>query len=137
MKRQVIIDTGPLVAFLSHRDRFHGWAKAQFAELAPPLLTCEAVIAEACYLLRGTPGGAPAVIELISRGVIETPFRLTPHAGAIGQLLERYASVPISLADASLVLLSELLPGSAVLTLDSDFQIYRRHGKSRIALIIP
>lgn len=137
MKRQVIIDTGPLVAFLNNRDRFHVWVKARFAELAPPLLTCEAVIAEACYLLRGKPGGAPAVIELLSRGVIETPFRLAPHAGALARLMERYASVPISLADASLVLLSELLPESAVFTLDGDFRIYRRHGKSRIALIIP
>lgn len=137
MKRQVIIDTGPLVAFLNHRDRYHAWAKARFSELAPPLLTCEAVIAEACYLLRGTPGGARAVIELTSRGVIEIPFRLALHAGALGLLLERYASVPISLADAFLVLLSELLPGSVVFTLDADFQIYRRHGKGHIALIIP
>ena len=137
MKRQVIIDTGPLVAFLNHRDRYHTWAKARFAELSPPLLTCEAVIAEACYLLRGTPGGAHAVIELISRGVIEIPFRLAPHAGALELLMERYASVPASLADAFLVLLSELFPESVVLTLDAEFQIYRRHGKSRIALIIP
>ena len=137
MRPQVLVDTGPLVAFLNRRDRHHAWAKARFAELAPPLLTCEAVVAESCYLLRAAPGGGVPVVKMIARGVIEIPFRLSPNAEALGVLLERYASVPISLADASLVLLSEQITESAVFTLDSDFRVYRRHGRARIPLIIP
>ena len=52
MKRQVILDTGPLVAFLNSRDRYHDWAKAQWAQTGPPRSTCEAVVSEACFLLR-------------------------------------------------------------------------------------
>lgn len=131
------MDTGPLVAFLNGKDRHHGWAKARLAEIAPPMLTSEVVIAEACHLLRALPGGARAVLELVARGVVEIPFRLDRHAEALGALMARYADVPIALADASLVLLAEEISGSAVLTLDSDFLGYRKHGRTRIPLIIP
>lgn len=136
-RRQVIVDTGPLVALLNRRDRHHAWAKERFAELEPPLLTCEAVIAESCYLLRNLPGGCTAVLKMIARGIIEVPFRLAPNAEALGALLDRYASVPMSLADATLVLLAGQLPESAVFTLDGDFSSYRRRGNERIPLVIP
>lgn len=137
MKSRAIADTGPLVAFLNAKDRYHGWAKARLAEIAPPMLTSEVVIAETCHLLRTLPGGARAALELVARGVVEIPFRLDRHAEAMGSLMARYADVPIALADASLVLLAEEVPGSTVLTLDSDFHVYRKHGRTRIPLIIP
>lgn len=137
MRRAVIVDTGPLVALLNRRDRHHAWARARFGELDPPLLTCEAVLAEACHLLRGAPGGGVAVLKLVARGVIEVPFRLAPSAEALGALMERYLSVPMSLADASLVLLSAQVPDSTVFTLDGDFRVYRRRGNEHIPLIAP
>lgn len=80
---------------------------------------------------------AAAVIKMIARGGIEVPFRLDPNAVVLGTMMTRYASVPMSLADASLVLLSEQIDGSVVLTLGEDSCIYRSHGNSRIPLIIP
>jgi predicted nucleic acid-binding protein len=74
MKRQVILDTGPLVAFLNGRDRCHEWAMLQWAQIDPPLLTCEAVLSEACFLLRGIEGGQAAVLELLRRGVVHLAF---------------------------------------------------------------
>lgn len=79
MKRQVILDTGPLVAFLNSRDKYHDWTKAQWAQIQPPLLTCEAVVSEACFLLRGWDNGASSVLELLERGVLKISFSLVDH----------------------------------------------------------
>lgn len=137
MRHAVLIDTGPVVAFLNKRDRFHNWAVAQFALLEPPLLTCEAVISEACFLVRGLQGGRSAVLELISRGAIEIPFTLQSEVSAVRKLMTRYASAPMSLADACIVRASELHADSRVMTFDGHFAIYRRHGQSVIPLITP
>jgi len=118
MRRRVLIDTGPLVASLDRRDSFHRWVTTELSTIAPPLLTCEAVISEACFLLQNVYPGANAVISLINTGIIRIPFRLEEEASRIGELLARYQSVPMSLADACLVRMAEQNPESALLTLD-------------------
>ena len=70
MRRRILIDTGPLVASINRRDKFHVWARERFGEISPPVLTCEAVLAEACFLLQETSGGSAAVLELVDRGVL-------------------------------------------------------------------
>jgi predicted nucleic acid-binding protein len=137
LRRRVLLDTGPLVAFLNRSDRHHAWALERLAEIEPPLLTCEAVLAEACHLVRRTSAGPRAVAEMVTGDLIEVPFRLGAEAERIGHLLGRYADVPMSLADACLVRLAEIETGSAVLTLDSDFHVYRMHGRQVIPLISP
>jgi predicted nucleic acid-binding protein len=137
MRRQVLLDTGPLVALLDREDRYHRWAAAQWAQVEPPLLTCEPVLAEACYLLRTLPAGVKAVMELVNRAVVSLPFRLVDHATAVSRLLAKYASQPISLADACLVRMAEVYSPSAVLTLDSDFRVYRKHGRQVVPVIMP
>jgi predicted nucleic acid-binding protein len=52
MNRKVIVDTGILVALQNKNDHYHRWAVDMLAKVAPPLLTCEAVISETCFLLR-------------------------------------------------------------------------------------
>lgn len=137
MKRGVLLDTGPLVAFLNRRDRHHAWAEAQWNQIAPPMLTCEAVLSEACFLLSQTPLGSGVVVQLLERGVFSLPFRLEDQAQAVARLLAKYHSVPMSLADACLVRMSELFPSSAVFTVDTDFGLYRRHGRQVIPTIVP
>jgi len=137
MRRQVLLDTGPLVALLDRKDRYHRWAAAQWAQIEPPLLTCEPVLAEACFLLRTLPAGVKAVMELVNRAVVSVPFRLTEHATPVSRLLAKYASLPISLADACLVRMAEMYSSSAVLTLDSDFRVYRKHGRQVVPVIMP
>ena len=68
MRKGVVLDTGPLVAFLNRCDQYHGWAKTQWAQIVPPLLTCEAVLAEACFLVQHLEGGPAAVLDLAQRG---------------------------------------------------------------------
>lgn len=133
----VLIDTGPLVALLKRRDQFHDWTKQQWSTIQPPLITCDAVIAEACFLLQGTYGGSAAVMDLLERGAVRVAFDLNQEASSIKALMQRYESVPMALADACLVRMSELLPNSAILTLDSDFRIYRRERNQVISVIMP
>lgn len=137
MKGVVILDTGPLVASVNRRDAYHAWARKQFADLAPPLLTCDAVLAEACYLLRDTHGGSHAVLELLERGVVISNFPVAPHAASLKALMAKYSGVPMSLADACLVRLSELHDNVTVMSLDHDFLIYRRHGRQGIPVLMP
>jgi len=137
MRGGVLLDTGPLVASINRRDRFHEWAKSQLAETLPPLLTCEAVLAESCFLLRRLPGGSRTVAELVNRKIVEIPFRVEGHAESLARLLDKYSNVPMSLADACLVRMSELYENIAVLTLDSDFKLYRRHGRQVIPALMP
>jgi len=132
-----LLDTGPLVAFLNRRDRFHAWAVAQLAEIEPPLLTCEAVLSEACFLLRHDPVGPDAVLELVHDNLVQVGFHLQAEIVALRRLVRRYSQVPMSLADACLVRLAELHAGSVLLTLDSDFKIYRMHGRQVVPTLMP
>ena len=133
--RATIVDTGPIVAFLNARDRHHAWAADQFASLAPPLLTCEAVLSEASYLVRGLPGGPAAVVELVVRGVVIPVFRLQDEITPVKAIVKRYGR---DLADACLVRLSELHSDCVVITVDSEFRdVYRRFGRKVIPTRLP
>lgn len=137
MKNSVLLDAGPLVASVDRRDRFHEWAKSQLAGMRPPLLTCEPVLAESCFLLRELRGGGRAILELIVRKIIRVPFRVDEHAESLAKLLERYSNVPMSLADACLVRMSEMDERSVVFTIDHDFKFYRRYGRQVIPTLMP
>ena len=135
--RKIIVDTGPLVAFLNKRDHFHDWAVNQFSILLPPFITCEAVLSEVCFLLRNFPNGQKNVLELVERGLLLLPFDLETEAKSLLKLLDKYKDIPMSLADGCLVRLSEQLSDSVICTLDSDFKIYKRFKRDTIPLIIP
>ena len=137
MKPLVVLDTGPLVAFLKDRDDFHQWARAALQATEYPYTTCEPVITEALFLLSNTHGAQRTVLSLIQDGVIQINFRLSDNADALNELMKQYASVPMSLADACLVRMAELSKNSAVMTLDSDFQIYRMNCSQIIPVIMP
>jgi predicted nucleic acid-binding protein len=133
----VLIDTGPLVAFLNRRDRFHDWAVAQLDEIEPPLLTCEAVLSESCFLLRHDPAGPTAVLDLVHNDLLRVGLNLQAEIVALRRLARRYSRIPMSLADACLVRLAELNADSVLLTLDSDFRIYRMHGRQVVPTLMP
>jgi len=133
----VLLDTGPWVALLSANDTHHTWAKQQFASHPGPFITCEAVVAEACFLLARSGFDPSLPLVFIERGVVQLPFSLQEHISTVQQLFKRYTNVPASLADASLIRLSELIDPCQLLTLDSDFTVYRRHGRKLIPLICP
>jgi uncharacterized protein len=133
----VLLDTGPLVAFLQSRETYHSWAVQVFGQLQPPFHTCEPVLTEACFLMRKLPGGTEAVLGLVELGWIQVSLDVTGEVTSLKRLMIKYASMPMSLADACLVRMSERQANSIVLTLDRDFAIYRRHGRQAIPLITP
>ncbi len=133
----IIADTGPLVAYLDRSDRDHAWAKETFMEITRPLLTCEAVIAEALFLLRRGGIDPDGLLNLISRGLVVPKFDLTVEIAAIQQLMKTHRNVPMSLADACLVRMAEIHEPSKILTLDSDFVIYRKSRRRVIPLLSP
>ena len=137
MMQRVLLDTGPIVAYLSKRDQYHDWAVTEWEQIEPPMITCESVLSEACFLLE-THGGSPDwALELVERGVVAVRFSLTSHLVRVRSLLKKYRSVPMSLADGCLVRMSELHPRHSVLTTDSDFRLYRREGRRVIPTRMP
>jgi predicted nucleic acid-binding protein len=134
---RTIVDTGPLVAFFTKNDTHHDWAGEQFARLRTPLFTCEAVMAEVCYLLGGAGIGAHHAVGFVTRGALKLDFSLSAEIEAVAKLMARYEDAGISLADACLVHMSELTPRCQVMTIDRDFLIYRRDGRKIIPLLAP
>jgi len=115
MAKSALVDAGFLVALLSRRDANHGWAAAQ----APRLL------------------GALSFASLLRRGALVCDYRFADDMDAVLKLLEKYADVPMSFADACLVRMTETLNDPVLLTTDGDFRIYRRHGRQIIPCVLP
>ena len=131
-----VVDTGPLVAYFCANEARHNWAVEQFANLTPPLLTCEPVLTETCFLLARQKVAAWRLLESLFSGALRIALRLDAEAEAVRDLMSRYSNIPMSLADACVVRLAEI-SGLPVCTLDSDFTIYRAGGRNRFALITP
>jgi uncharacterized protein len=133
----VVVDTGPLVALLNRRERHHSWVAKVMDTIEPPLFTCDPVLSEACFLLRHIGGGSNNVLELVARGLVRSDFHVMAEVDSIRTLMRKFASVPMSLADACLVRMTELDQKSVVLTLDSDFKIYRRNKRQMVPTLMP
>jgi len=135
--RAAIVDTGPLVAFVDRAERHHQWAVECIRELEVPLLVCEPVLAEAIHLLARLPKGPDALFQLLENGALKIAFRVEEHVPTIRRLHRKYQDRPMSLADACIVRMTELYDRYMVFTLDSDFLVYRRHGREPLELIYP
>ncbi len=135
MAAHVVADAGFIVALLSRRDGHHRWAVAQAQRWPPPWQTCEAALSEAFHLL-GTRGTA-ALSEMLRRGALVSAFALDDNLKPVLTMLQKYASVPMSLADACLVRMTETLADPILLTTDSDFRIYRRHSRQAVPCVLP
>ena len=137
MSQLVLLDTGPLVAYLDVREQHHEWATRQFAALTEPPFVCEAVVSEACFLLASLPAAIAKIGDYLEHGVLA----MVPVGGAaqprIFALMEKYRQVPMSYADACLLWLAETHARSRVFTVDSDFEIYRLERARTVPVIAP
>jgi len=131
----VVVDTGFLVALLSRRDGNHHWAGAHARHFPPPWRTCEAVLSEAFQLVEAR--GEPALAALLRRRAVYPAFDLDEDLERALKLMEKYADVPMSLADACLVRMTETLPDPMLLTTDADSRIYRRHSRQAVPCGLP
>jgi predicted nucleic acid-binding protein len=133
----VIVDAGLIFAFLDRNEKNHDWVCNQFRKIRGPMFTCDAVLSEVCYLLNRERLPISGLREILRREVILPIFGpLRGHDRAL-ELMNTYAKIPMSFADACLVVTMENYPGSAVFTLDRDFKIYRQHRRRIIPLIAP
>ncbi|MGB2590376.1 MAG: PIN domain-containing protein [Candidatus Acidiferrum sp.] len=134
--KPVLLDTGVIVALLDRSEKFHQACARAVNELQAPLITCEAVVAESCYLLRNLAGAPEAVIENVIAGIFQIPFQISREAYSVKHILRKYRDRKIDLADACLIRLADEFETADVLTLDKDFAIYR-WGKNKPFLILP
>lgn len=129
-----IADTGLLVAFANANDRHHDWAVHIARQVTDPLLTCEAVLAEATFHLQSVP----IVLAMLEEGFITLAFDCREHLVQLSALALRYADRNPDLADLCLVRMSELFPKHPVITIDrSDFRVYRKNKREAIATLYP
>ncbi len=135
MARDVLVDAGFVVALLSSRDNHHEWAVTQASEFPPPWSTCEAVLSESFHLLGGR--GAPNLGALLRRRALLVAFELADSVEPVVRLIEKYSDVPMSLADACLVRMTETLADPVILTTDQDFRVYRRHSRQVVPCMTP
>jgi predicted nucleic acid-binding protein len=131
-----ICDTGPLVGYLNRNDPYHEWAVAVMKQVTPPMLTCEPVLTEAVYFLREDGLEVEPLFRLLERGAIRLQFDVASHWPRIRTLMGRYRQM--DLADASIVVMSELHARSEVYTVDrKDFTVYRRNDRQMIDFVAP
>lgn len=131
-----ICDTGPLVAFLNRNDPYHGWAVEVMKQVKPPLLVCEAVLTEAAYFLREDGADPDPLLAMLERGALRVGFDFENHWARVRALMRRYRQM--DLADACVVVMSELHPRSLVLAVDrKDFSVYRRQDRRVIEFVAP
>ena len=90
MRRGVLLDTGPLVAYFCPADRFHAWAVEQFASFVAPVTTCEPVLAESCFLLARAGVPPTRILAKLAQGVFRIGLDLEREAAAIATLMQRY-----------------------------------------------
>jgi uncharacterized protein len=135
MGANVLADASFLVALINRRDRHHRWAVAQSANYPPPWSTCEAAVSEAFHVLAAP--GAPGLRALLRGGLLRLAFDLGDQLEAVLNLMEKYADVPMSMADACLVRMTETLSDALLLTTDTDFRLYRRHSRQVVPCLLP
>jgi uncharacterized protein len=129
-----IADTGFVVAAGDRDDRHHKWAVDLARTVTEPLLTCEAVLAEAAFHLESSS----YVISLLEDGLLEIAFELSDNIPQLRDLARRYADRKPDLADLCLIRMSELYPRHSVITVDeADFRVYRKNKRETIPLICP
>ncbi|MBV9082436.1 MAG: hypothetical protein JOZ62_07175 [Acidobacteriaceae bacterium] len=131
---KAIADTGFLVAFANRNDQHHRWAVDLAQRIVDPLLTCEAVLAEATFHI----GDAQLVLDFVRTGLVKPDFALAENLVRVAELASRYAGRRPDLADLCLIRMSELHPKHALITTDlADFRVYRRNRREVIPLIHP
>ncbi len=131
---KAIADTGFIVAFGSRGDQYHTWAVDIARNITEPLITCEAVLAEAAFQL----GSSAYVLSLLQNEMLRVGFDFSRNLEQLAQLAERYRDRAPDLADLCIIRMSELFPRYTVITVDeSDFRVFRRNKREAIPILCP
>lgn len=133
-----LLDTGPIVAFLDHADAAHRGVVRAFERFAGRFVTTVAVIVEAMHLVSRSPAGPGLLIDLLFSS--QTAIHASMSADDLlqaGELMTKYANVPMDFADATLVLHAGRLRITALCTLDRrGFRTYRSGARKAFDLVL-
>ncbi|HZD54047.1 MAG TPA: PIN domain-containing protein [Woeseiaceae bacterium] len=132
-----LIDTGPLVALLAGDDAQHRWAVETSKESPATVLTCDAVISEALFLLKRGGHRTEDLFALVEAGFLRSEFDFHAEYRHVRDLMRRYQDRPMAFADACLVRMAELRPEASIWTMDSDFRLYRKNRRQTLSLVMP
>jgi predicted nucleic acid-binding protein len=136
-KPRYILDTGPLVAYANRKDQHHGWAVSVLDALGEAPLTCDIVLAEACWLLRSSKDAVDQILALVESGTVEIQPVLTTNIVSVREYMGKYWP-QMDIADACVVALASANPSARVITTDyKDFCVYRLPKNRLIPLIVP
>lgn len=131
---KAIADTGFIVAFSNRGDRHHKWAVDVARRITEPLLTCEAVLAEAAFHLRSSAH----VLSLLEDKMLRLSFDAETNLEQLSTLAKRFEDRQPDLADLCLIRMSELYPHHVIITIDqNDFRVYRRNKREVIPVLCP
>lgn len=103
---------------------------------ALPLITCEALIAESCYLLRNLRGAPERILENVTAGVFQIPFQFPASGREVQRIMRQYRDRGIDFADACIIAMANEFGTGDILTLDRDFHVYRWGRKNPFRLLI-
>ena len=132
----ILVDTGPLVALIHQDDNEHSICKETFLTFGEPLGTVWPVLTEAMYLLSFSWVAQNALWEMTQAGAVEILSLGTDDVARMRELMRKYRNLPMDLADAALVRVTERERLRRIFTLDRrDFQIYRPSRMGRFAVL--
>jgi predicted nucleic acid-binding protein len=133
----ILIDTGAIFALFDQDERAHERCVRALQTIHRPLVTCEAVITESCYLLRSRRDAVDAVLANVETGLFGIPLQISLSASQIREIIHKYRDTPADFADACLIHMADHLDTGDILTLDSHFAHYRWRRNRRFHNLVP
>jgi predicted nucleic acid-binding protein len=137
MASQILIDSGPLIAFFSSSEKYHRWVLGQMSDMNGDLITSESVLSEVVFLLKTHPKALNAISSLVGQGILRIDQAFSESPTECIELVHKYSDLPSSVADVSLVYLHSKLKNSVIFTLDSDFLVYKDKSGKPLRLVAP
>ena len=123
--KNILIDTGPIVALLNRRDKHHKRVLEFTQNYSGGFVTTWSVITEATHLLRNSIHAQLNLLEWIRRGGIDI-FQIEKNdVERMITLTKKYSDLPMDLADCSLIIAAEKLSINEIISIDSDYDVYR------------
>lgn len=136
MAAELILDTGPFVALIDRSEVRHQDCVRTLESWHGPILTTEAVLTEALYLLGPSWRPQSSCLEFIFSGAVLLAPASLESLRRTASLMEKYADLPMDYADATLVALAEEVGADQVFTLDRrGFSVFRLHGSRPFRLL--
>lgn len=123
--KNILIDAGPLIALFDRSDKYHLKAISFLKSLERGLITTWPVITETSHMLSFSTKAQANFLEWIERGGLKIYEMEHDHISRLSELTKKYDDVPMDLADASLIVVSEVKGIHQIASIDSGFYIYR------------